>query len=86
MAQTDPPRALGALPLRVLTRGVADDGTHLSPEEQAWEETWLSFQSELASLSTNSRHQVVAGASHFIHWDKPEVIVSAIEGLLETEE
>jgi pimeloyl-ACP methyl ester carboxylesterase len=86
MAQTDPPRGLGTLPLRVLTRGVADDGTDLDPEEQEWEKTWLSFQSELASLSTNSRHLVVAGASHFIQWDKPEVIVRAIEELLATTE
>ena len=84
--QTDPPRDLGALPLRVLTRGVADSGTDLSPEEQAWEETWLSLQTELASLSTNSRHRIVAGASHFIHWDKPEVIIETIAELLVTPE
>jgi pimeloyl-ACP methyl ester carboxylesterase len=84
MAQTRLPRDLGTLPLRVLTRGVADSGTDLSLEEQAWEEAWLSFQVELARLSTNSRHQVVAGASHFIHWDRPDVIVGTIEELLET--
>lgn len=82
MARIDAPRDLGALPLRVLTRGVADNPMELSPEERAWEDTWLSLQTELASLSTNSRHLVVAGASHFIHWDKPEVIIAAIDELL----
>jgi pimeloyl-ACP methyl ester carboxylesterase len=85
MAQSAPPRDLGAVPIRVLTRGLADNPTDMSPEDVAWEETWLSLQSELANLSSNSRHEVVADATHFIQWNRPEVIVQTIEELLVTQ-
>lgn len=82
MAQSAPPRDLGELSIRVLTRGVADDPTDMSPEDVVWEETWLSLQSELANLSSDSSHLVVAGATHFIQWNRPEVIVETIEEFL----
>ena len=43
---------LGAKPLIVLTAGRGHDGA------------WMSAQDKLAGLSTNSRHRVVAGATH----------------------
>ncbi len=60
-AQAQDAGTLGALPLFVLT---ATD--HGYPPESAGitEAQWLTMQTELAALSTNSVHQIVDGAMH----------------------
>ena len=42
------------------------------------------LQRELAGLSTNSIHHVIPDAGHYIHWDAPEVVTSAIHDTVET--
>jgi len=83
--------SLGALPLVVLTRDVdkiSEEGIRWI-KENIWPhysvaldrrhgQTWLALQREYASLSVNSAHVVVTGSTHYIHRDKPEVVVSAV--------
>ena len=45
--------------------------------------TWLVLQDELASLSTNSTHLIAEGSGHAIHLDRPDLVVDAIDQLLE---
>ncbi len=40
------------------------------------------LHAELADLSTNSVHKIVPGAGHYIHWDKPEAVITAIRDVL----
>jgi pimeloyl-ACP methyl ester carboxylesterase len=44
--------------------------------------TWLDLHRELAGLSTNSDHRIVEGASHYIHQDRPEVVVAAVRDVV----
>ena len=61
----------GDPPLVVLSRG--RDTT----------ESWTTGQEHLASLSGSSDRKVVAGAGHQIPSDAPQVVVSAVEGVLD---
>ena len=52
----------------------------LTAEESVKEsELWFELQQELASLSSNSIHEVVNETGHFIHNDNPEVVIDAIK-------
>jgi pimeloyl-ACP methyl ester carboxylesterase len=66
---------LGALPLFVLSATV-----HGTPPEQ--EALWEGWQKELALLSTNSVHQVVAGANHAAFWREPDGVKASVEAIL----
>lgn len=71
--------ALGNRPLFVLTAGEAVTMPAISEEgNAAMRETLLELQDELAGLSTNSLHTVVAGAGHYIQRDRPESVIAAI--------
>jgi pimeloyl-ACP methyl ester carboxylesterase len=62
---------LGDRPLVVLTRGVG------------WSQGLQEAHSELARLSSNSRHTVVTGAGHEIHLFEPKVVLQAIADVIE---
>lgn len=64
-AQVRESGSLDNIPLFVLT--ATEHGT---PPKQ--EQLWQSWQSELASLSTNTVHHVVEGADHASFWRDPE--------------
>ncbi|MEL6893711.1 MAG: hypothetical protein AAFP84_19120, partial [Actinomycetota bacterium] len=85
LSRPETPAHLGDLPLIVLSsdRDLAVDqepvdGVTTTDLEEA---TLVAaeLQAELAALSTNSTHQVVADAGHYIHWDQPAVVLDAIE-------
>ena len=63
------PRALGSRPMVVLT-------------SEGMPTSWMSFQDDLALLSSNSVQAVVKGAGHEIHLDKPEAVVAAIRDVV----
>lgn len=65
---------LGTLPLAVLTAGRLSRG---GPEENEDHRAWLQLQSELAHLSKDGRHMIVANSGHMMPFDSPEAIVSA---------
>lgn len=62
--------ALGGLPLVILTRGRDTD------EER------IAAYDELATMSTKSRHTVVAGAGHEIHLYQPDAVIEAIRDVI----
>lgn len=74
--QAVPPASLGDLPLVVLTQGSSEAG---NPEMQPF---WHELQQELAALSTRSRQLVVEDAGHYIHWDRPDVVIDQILALV----
>ncbi|MEO1261745.1 MAG: alpha/beta hydrolase [Bacteroidota bacterium] len=66
------------VPIVVLTAGKKS-----SPlETDRLRQKWLRFQSELAALSEESNHVVVEGSGHFIHKDKPGVVLEEIRKII----
>jgi len=43
---------------------------------------WLQFQRDLAGMSAKSTHIIVEGSSHFIHQDRPELVIQAIKDVI----
>lgn len=74
LAQLAQARDLGSLPLVVLTGGESNSAQH---------DIWLELQRDLASRSDRAEHIVVAGAGHYIHEDRPEVVVDVIHELVQ---
>jgi len=68
-------RNFGNIPIRVLT------GDHEKIDPETWPE-WLTWQKDLATLSSNGSQSVVSGSGHYIHVDKPEVVIQAIKEFL----
>jgi len=69
--------ALRNLPIIVLT---AD---HKGEESSSiTEEIWLNYQNDLVSLSDYSKHIIVEGSSHYIQKDKPQVVIDAINEII----
>ena len=42
-------------------------------------DAWSQMQDELASLSRNSRHEIVKGSGHMIQDDDPQAVIRAVE-------
>jgi pimeloyl-ACP methyl ester carboxylesterase len=75
---------LGDLPLTVLTatNGFSGEGCDEGLPCTQMQAGWLELQDEYAALSTNSRH-VEVDAGHYIHDEKPDLVVDEILSLLE---
>ena len=43
---------------------------------------WLALQDDEAGWSTNSRHEIVRDASHYIQFDRPDVVVRAVHDVV----
>lgn len=77
-------RTLGARPIVVLTHGAAPSAAALkamkvTPAQSArMDAAWLGLQNDMAHWSTHGRHEVVAGATHYIQLDRPAVVVAAV--------
>ncbi|GAE36600.1 alpha/beta fold hydrolase [Halalkalibacter akibai] len=56
--------------------------TVLSAEHEEIPE-WSDLQQQTSTLSVNGKHIVVNGASHYIHLDQPEVVLSSILEILD---
>jgi len=65
----------GSMPIEVLTR---DFDLEDDPAERAAGPIWIQLQKELAAMSSVGNWKVVKGASHAIHLDKPDEVVTAI--------
>jgi hypothetical protein len=46
--------------------------------------TWTKLQDQLASLSTNSTHIVVENGEHYLQFFQPEVVIDAVEKMVNT--
>ncbi|WP_346893086.1 hypothetical protein [Clostridium sp. UBA871] len=70
--------ALRNIPIIVLT---AD---HKGEESAAIsEETWLSYQNDLVTLSDYSKHIMVKECGHYIQKDKPQIVIDAINEIVD---
>lgn len=74
---------LGALPLAVLSRGLADAQPFLSDEENARNEReWRALQARLVALSSRGRQVIATGSGHAIQKTEPQLVVDAIRGVM----
>lgn len=74
-------QSFGELPIVVLTAGRLPDPLPPGVDEDIaarMQEVWLVLQSELATLSSNVDHRVIEEASHYIHYDDPDAVLTAI--------
>lgn len=81
-------RNYGAMPLVVLTATLPDDFDPDTPKEvraelPQWEKEWQRQHDNLAALSTRGVNRRVAGAGHYIQRDKPEVVIDAINEVVD---
>jgi len=81
---------LGDLPLVILSAKDAQSAEAMraegAPDDfpfDKFQTTSQALQRELASLSTNSTHILVADSGHYIQLDRPEQVIEAIQQLLD---
>ena len=78
---------LGDLPLVVLTaKNSQDIELSRAMPAPAFEQTriaWQSSQDELAKLSTNGTHLIAKGSGHVIHLDRPDLVITAIQQVID---
>jgi len=74
----------GDLPLIVLSRGYweAIPGLSETENQQAWQ-AWKEMQSEMLSLSSNSRQIVAEESEHHIQLDQPDLVIETILELIQ---
>jgi len=71
--------SFGDLPLRVLSQGLYYPNPTLSEDEdQEYHSEWQAMQSELAALSSTSKHTIAEQSGHAIQYDQPDLVVDAI--------
>ena len=70
------------IPLVVLTHTVPNPPAPAFPDE-ALEAIWQHLQRDQAALSPQGELVAPPGAGHFIHVDRPEVVVDSIRGVVE---
>lgn len=80
-----PLRRLGNLKLIVLSHGYTDPAGQpdVPPEViREYEQVWAQLQSELAALSSYSKHQVAQKSGHNIQLEQPDAVIRAIREVL----
>ncbi len=56
----------------------------LTPEQgKQYQEIWKSMHDEEASWSTQSQHQLVFDAGHYVQFDQPDVVISAVQSVVD---
>lgn len=77
-------RGLGDMPLIVISRGLWDTLPGISDDdnEKAWQ-AWQQMQSELAALSTNSKHVIAEQSGHFVQLQQPQLVIDAVREVVE---
>ena len=74
----------GDLPLIVLSRGIFDPMPGLTDEEnQQARQAWSEMQTELLTLSSNSKQVIADKSEHSIQLQQPQLVVDAINTILE---
>jgi pimeloyl-ACP methyl ester carboxylesterase len=73
------------IPLIVLTAGL-DEWEPGFPADTAsrYTQVWLRLQEEMAALSTNSQHHIVADSDHMIHDQRPDIVIESIRELIKS--
>jgi pimeloyl-ACP methyl ester carboxylesterase len=81
---------LGSRPLIVLTAMAEMSPTELQAMSMTPEQgrrklaAWITLQNELATWSTESRHELVRDSAHYIQFDRPEVVVRAVRDVVDS--
>ena len=77
-------RVLGDRPLVVLTGGAEMSAERLAAERITRAEgarmqaAWKTLQDDEATWSSESRHEMVQDASHYVQFDRPDVVIAAV--------
>lgn len=69
-------RSYGALPLVVLTRGDPP------PQKDSMAQARWKMHDELAALSAHGIHRAAPGSGHYIQFDRPDLVLTAIEEVI----
>ena len=77
-------RSLGNMPLLVLTAGMGIVPPLENGSDGRIEAEWARMHQELSALSTAGQQRLVPGAGHFIHVERPELVVEALGRLIAT--
>jgi pimeloyl-ACP methyl ester carboxylesterase len=75
-------RPFGSIPLIVLTGKPTVPGA-TAEEVEAVYKVWTAMHDEMAALSTKGVNRPVPGASHYIQYEKPAVVVEAVNEVVE---
>jgi hypothetical protein len=46
------------------------------------QEIWKTLHDDEASWSTRSRHELIQDASHYVQFDRPDVVIEAVTGVV----
>jgi len=88
LAEAGTHRQLGDRPVSVLSSMAplpeeALVALKLTPEQgRQYREIWKEMHAEEASWSSNSRHQLVADAGHYIQFDRPDIVIDAVKSVV----
>ena len=88
LALANDARQLGSRPLVVLTAGAEADTAAIAAmgltveQESRRRAAWLALQADEASWSSEGRHEVVPNASHYIQFDRPDVVIGAVRDVV----
>jgi pimeloyl-ACP methyl ester carboxylesterase len=74
---------LGDRPLIVLTGQIDEGAFGSAPDRAAVQKMWFELQKGMARLSSNGKQLIVPEAGHFIQFDKPDAVVSAVREVWE---
>jgi pimeloyl-ACP methyl ester carboxylesterase len=81
MAKSHP---LGAMPITILTADEAHfNQTNMGATQARKYAAWIAGHDEIAKGSTRGETMIVEGAGHFIHLDKPELVLGKFREMLE---
>jgi hypothetical protein len=82
-------RNLGARPVAVLTHNesLTDDALKKQGmsklEGERLNSVWLDLQNDIASWSSRSTHRILGDAGHYIQFDRPDAVVTAIREVVD---
>jgi hypothetical protein len=83
-------RQLGDRPLVVLTAMAPMPDVLLKLQKMTRDQVnemkdrWRALHDEETSWSTHGRHQLVNDASHYIQFDRPDVVIAAVRSVVES--
>jgi pimeloyl-ACP methyl ester carboxylesterase len=77
-------RGLDDLPLIVVSRDYSEPEPGLAPDvSERARAVGKEMQEELSQLSSRGRLVTAAGSGHYVQWDRPEVVIQAIQEVTE---
>ena len=79
--QASQPQPMPRVPVLVLTRGRSFWPSYANGDET--ERVWMELQDELSQLGTNPVHLIAERSGHVIHLDQPEIVINAMQTMLD---